>query len=155
MNKDDNKFIPSQTIKDNSGVDLNFINKVIFYNNEFEFLTCKDFKRKENYWELSFFEYNYTFSSMNSELLVKRPELTATIIPTVTVPTVVVNESDYSMYTYYIAKVINYESTNSQYNWLSSDKIMSHIKEKKFHSECIYNMRRFFELLLEHRTLLN
>ncbi len=146
-----NNFLSTQTIKDSSGIDLNFVNKIIFYTDDFKFLCTRLFKSGE--WVKQLFEYNYNGKDMLSSIKLENPKLHGLIHPSVTVPTVMIEGYQYTMFTYYVAKTDNHDFSELNYYWYSCDEIIEFIKKDDFTSNSINNMRRFFELLEENKNI--
>ncbi|VAW95568.1 hypothetical protein MNBD_GAMMA22-1806 [hydrothermal vent metagenome] len=150
MPNDFKNFLSTQTIKDNSGTDLNFINKIIFYTDEFKFLCTRQFINGE--WKKQLFEYAFNEKEMLSSIKLKNPNLHAIVHPSVTVPTVKIEGYQYTMFTYYVAKTESQDFSKSNYRWYSCDDIVEFVKQNDFVSDSINNLRRFFELLIEHKN---
>ncbi len=143
-------FLSTQTIRDSSGTDLNFVNKIIFYNDEFKFLCSRIFA--SGVWKKQLFEYSYNEKNMVSNINITNPNISGIVHPSISVPTVMIEGSQYTMFTYYIAKTdkLNFGKTN--YYWYSCDEITEYIKLDEFASASINNLRRFFELLSENKN---
>jgi len=150
MSNDTNQFLSTQSIKDSGGSDLNFINKIIFYTENFKFMSIRLFVNGD--WEKQLFEYDFIEKDMLSDLNIINPKISAVVHPSITVPTVMVKEGQYSMYTYYIAKTDKQDFTKTNYCWFSCDEIISMVKDNSFTSSSIYNLRRFIELLAENEN---
>jgi len=153
MPEENKAFLSTQTIKDNTGSELSFINKIIFYSDDFNFLTTRYFVNGE--WKIKLFEYDYNEKDMIANINIANPVIKAHVHSSITVPTVMIIGSQYTMYTYYIAKTEKLDYSGTNYRWYSFDEIFISIKDGEFTSSSIYNLRRFFELLYDNfKTLL-
>ncbi len=150
MSLEKDTFLSTQTIKDSSGTDLNFINKVIFYNDEFKFLCSRIFRNGD--WKKQLFEYNFNEKNMLSNVNITNPTVNGVVHPSITVPTVMIEGYQYTMFTYYIAKTDKLDLAKTNYYWYSCEEITEYIKVNEFTSTSINNLRRFFELLLENKN---
>jgi hypothetical protein len=150
MSDKNNSFLSTQTIKDNSGTDLNFVNKIIFYNDDFKFLSTRLFVKGE--WKKQLFEYDYNDKEMLSNINLSNPSISAIVNPSITVPTVMIEGFQYTMFTYYIAKTAMQDFSKTNYFWYSCDNIIDFVKKDDFTSNSINNLRRFFELLSESKS---